>query len=204
MEPVSLTLAGIGGVALSEGIKFLYAETGELLKRWWDREKSDDATPTGVPVKIELPSAFAGQLHDPKANLAVVAQNEERLEELAGGLSLYADGRKPIELSDERLLKKVDELRTLLEDVFGQRITFAGEARPESGSPVVRGSVCVDMVKGEAGGVKADTLGGTIEGTAKAREVTETGSLFGAVIETKSRGGKSREGSRENSDYKAR
>jgi len=193
MEPVSLTLASIGGVALSEGIKFLYAEAGELLKRWWDQKKSGDVTPIQVAVSVELPAAFAGHLHDPKADLGLVAQNEERLEDLTSGLSLYANGTKTIELSDTRLLKRVDELRNLLEDVLGQHITFAGESRPTSGSPLVRGAVTVDVVKGEAGGVKTDTIRGIIEGIAKAREVTETGSFFGVKIDTKPRGDKSQE-----------
>ena len=36
-----LTLTGVGVVVLTEGIKFLYAQAGESLKRW--RERNRDA-----------------------------------------------------------------------------------------------------------------------------------------------------------------
>jgi hypothetical protein len=38
-EPVTITLAVVGTAALKEGVKFLYGQAGELLKRW--REKRE-------------------------------------------------------------------------------------------------------------------------------------------------------------------
>jgi len=40
-----LTISAIGAVAITEGIKFLYGQAGELLKRWRERkDAAKDAT----------------------------------------------------------------------------------------------------------------------------------------------------------------
>jgi hypothetical protein len=143
--------------------------------------------PTPVQIDVQLPPAFGGQLHDPSANLAVVAQNEDRFEALTGALSLYATGTKPIDPSDRKLLANTDELRGLLEQILGQHLTFAGESRAATGTPIVRGKVDVGTVCGQAAGVRTDTLAGTIEGIGTAQEVTETGGFFGVDIRTKSK-----------------
>ncbi len=188
MEPVSLTLAGIGGLALTEGVKFLYAEAQDLIKHWMDAKKSagDSAAALApVQVEVELPPAFAGQLQNPSANLAVIAKNEDRFEALTGALGLYATGTKPIEPSDRKLLAKADELRGLLEEIFGQNLTFAGEERPATGTRILRGTVNVDVLHGTAAGVSTDTLADVTEGRATAREVT--GSIFGVEVKAKPR-----------------
>jgi hypothetical protein len=188
MEPVSLTLAGIGGLALTEGVKFLYAEAQDLIKHWMDAKKSAGDSAAALPpvqVEVELPPAFAGQLQSPSANLAVIAKNEDRFEALTGALSLYATGTKPIEPSDRKLLAKADELRGLLEEIFGQNLTFAGEERPATGTRILRGTVNVDVLHGTAAGVSTDTLADVTEGHATAREVT--GSIFGVEVKAKPR-----------------
>jgi len=40
-DPTTLSAAAIGAAALTEGIKFLYGQAGEILKRW--RERKDKA-----------------------------------------------------------------------------------------------------------------------------------------------------------------
>jgi len=66
MEPVSLTLAGFGAIALTEGVKFLYEQAGELLA---------------------LPSY--GHIYSRISN-PTVAAFEERMASLEGGLGAVA------------------------------------------------------------------------------------------------------------------
>ena len=58
-----LTLAAVGAVALTEGIKFLYGQAGETLKRWRESKGTKAATATVTePVQVKIPSdAFEGR-----------------------------------------------------------------------------------------------------------------------------------------------
>ena len=40
-DPVTITAAGVGMAAISEGIKFLYGQAAELLKRWRERRDKE-------------------------------------------------------------------------------------------------------------------------------------------------------------------
>lgn len=61
-----LTISAIGAVAITEGIKFLYGQAGEILKRW--RERKDVAMDVSIqlkntePIDVKLPQTFEGQL----------------------------------------------------------------------------------------------------------------------------------------------
>ena len=97
VEP--LTLAGVGVVALTEGIKFLYAQAGEALKRWREHKAAASADSAGVdqvsaePVSVQLPAeAFEGQLQEPRLQLVVVAQLEQELRDLRAAVADYAQG----------------------------------------------------------------------------------------------------------------
>ena len=65
-----LTLSAIGVVAITDGIKFLYGQAGEILKRW--RERKDTAKDASTqqnktePINLKLPSVFEGQLIAPQ------------------------------------------------------------------------------------------------------------------------------------------
>ena len=68
-EPVTITLAVVGTVALKEGVKFLYGQAGELLKLWRERHDAVKTTPlqASEPAVIELPAdIFEGQLDAPQ------------------------------------------------------------------------------------------------------------------------------------------
>jgi hypothetical protein len=61
-EPVTLTAASIGAVALTEGIKFLYGQAGELLKRWRERKEQTGPESGSVNswlVTVEIPQVFS-------------------------------------------------------------------------------------------------------------------------------------------------
>ncbi len=134
-----LSLAALGGAALTGGITFLYGQVTELLKRRRDRaEQAAAAEPPVVPGgPVEV---LDGALVARPVDLTVVAGNEARLLELRRGLGDYADGLVTPDPADRRLLEQVAALRGLLELAYGQHVTFRGEQRPATGSPLQAGT----------------------------------------------------------------
>lgn len=166
-----LTLTVLGAVALTEGIKFLYGQASELLKRRRERKdaaKTIEMAATGTPE-------LEGELQQPLvADVETLDQLEPELRELRKDLLEYADETEPVQPGDQKLLATTDALRQVLEAVYGQRITFRGEDRPVSG-PVVRAKIDVKKVAGYAAGVRAKSVTeGTIDVDASADEVTGT------------------------------
>ena len=187
-EPV--TLAVVGGIVLTEGIKFLYSQAGEILKRWRDRqdvaEKEGAAQPeTTEPIDIKLPpEAFQGQLSEPQIHFDALKRVEGDLREVRKSISEYAEGIEKVDNQDMKLLTRVDALRQMLEAVLQERITFQGENRPPSG-PVVRGSIDADEVAGYAAAVRAGRItGGRTEAEAKAKRVEKGGEFIGVDVDT--------------------
>jgi hypothetical protein len=178
-----MLLETVGGTALTEGIAFLYAQAGELLRRW--REKRDaveEESALGVAqVHAELPPALGGTALDASADLAAVARLSDRMVELCGQLGNYANGIAAVPADDGELRRQTGELRDGLEEVLGQRLTFAGEPREPSGTPIVRGRVSIGVVYGSATGVEADEVEGSahVSGDAVADVVEQGGSLSG-------------------------
>jgi hypothetical protein len=182
-----ITLSVIGAVALTEGIKFLYTQTGEVLKRWSERrkgtEKSTEHSDQTAVVEIKLPEVFEGQLSDPKIHFDVVERLEPQLRAVREGLSSYADETYRTDPTDEELVTTLDALRRMLEAVYRQRITFKGEQRPVSGT-TIEGAIDVEKVQGDVAAVRARTIkGGKVTGTAKAKEVLAGGELSGVKVD---------------------
>ena len=191
-EPI--TLAAVGAIVLTEGIKFLYNQCGEVLKHWRDRrdaaKKADAANqkieqPKPIePVNITLPDAFVGQLASPQIHYDAVEELEEQMRDLRKELSSYTDGTDLIDTSDEELLKKTDALRRILEAVYQQRLTFKGEQRPSSG-PLVEGHIDVETVKGYVAAVRAKRiLDGHVRADVKANSVENAGQVIGVDVDT--------------------
>lgn len=183
VEPI--TLAAVGTVALTEGIKFLYAQAGEVLKRWRDRrddaERGDAQPEDTAPLDIKFPDAFEGQLSEPKIHFDVVEQLDKDLRETRNALTDYAQDIEKVDNSDEDLLAMTDALRQLLEAILQERITFKGEKRPPSG-PVVEGHIDVDEVARYAAAVRAKRISsGYVRGEAKAKRVE--GELIGVDVD---------------------
>ena len=183
-----ITLSVIGGVALTEGVKFLYAQTGEVLKRWRERRKEEEkgtehSDQTAV-VDVKLPEVFEGNSFEPKIHFEVVERLEPQLRAVSQELSFYANETDPMDPADEELLTRLDVLRRMLEAVYQQRITFKGEQRTVSGT-MVEGVIDVEKVEGYVAAVRAGTInGGKVIGTAKAKEVAPSGKLIGIEVDT--------------------
>lgn len=132
------TLATLENTALTQGIAFLYGQATELLKR--RRERSDAAmadavAPAPQASNAHLP-ALAGELNPVEADEQVVESRSEDLLILTEQLSSYVNGTRAADPSDPRFIAMVEALRGLLELVYRQRITIAGETREPTGSTI--------------------------------------------------------------------
>ena len=137
IEPISLTAVGV--FALTEGIKFLYTEAGELLKH--RRESKEGTSPEGTGPELRPPADIIEGTVDPaRPNDERLASLADQLKKRRGALADYADDVEAVDPSDVALLKEVDELRELIEAIYGQRITFKGENR-EPSRPLVENEV---------------------------------------------------------------
>ncbi len=188
----ALTLSGIGATALTEGIKFLYEQASEVLKRW--RERKDPAAKATAPqprvvepIEVVLPSIFEGQTAAVHIHFDAVERLEEQLRGLRKDIADYADGIETVDTADENLLQRVDALRCLLEAIYQQRLTFRGELRSLPG-PVLEGRIDVEEVAGYIVAVRARKIAsGHIKGDAAAKRVETGGQIIG--IETDIVGG---------------
>jgi hypothetical protein len=178
------TLSAIGGVALAEGIKFLYQQTGDALKRWRERRSAASAKPNAQTqsIEIKLPPVFEGQLLEPKIHFDAVDRLEPQLRAVRQELSSFADETSETDATNEDLLDRVDSLRLMLEAIYQQRITFKGEDRPASGT-TIEGLIDVEKVEGYVAGVRARSIKeGSVSGTVKANEVGPEGTAIGVDI----------------------
>ena len=167
-----LSLGTIGVTALTEGIKFLYGQAGELLKR--RRERADRAS-----AGTETPSCVAEPDMLPGEDLALVDRFAANLRALRAELHEYASGLDPVDPADERLVRTAEDLRKLISAIYGVPVVFVGES---CDAVLVRGSVDADEVAGRVIGVGADRAVGTIEGTIRVGRVVPGGEAFGAAI----------------------
>lgn len=186
-----LTITAIGAVVITEGIKFLYGQAGEILKRWRERKDAEKDASIQLndtePIDVKLPPIFEGQLSAPHIHFDAVERVEEQLRGLRKDLSEYADGIELVDITNENVLQRIDALRQLLEAVYQQRITFKGEQRPPSGL-VVEGRIDVEEVAGYAAAVRArQIVSGSVRVDAKARRVEPGGHFIG--VDTDSIGG---------------
>jgi hypothetical protein len=154
-----LTLSALGAVALSEGIKFLYGQASEILKRRRDRqqEASVERETDQVPRELDDVEILEGTLEPVVIDFDAADQLDADLKMLSQRLGNYANGIEEVDPTDEDLLRATDALRRVIEAIYQQRITFKGEARPPSG-PLVDARVDVKEVVGYVAGVRAETI----------------------------------------------
>jgi hypothetical protein len=170
--------AALGAVAVTQGIKFLYKQAGEVLKRW--RERRDSGGASTEQATLRPPQGLLEGTVEPVGPRDEQADAlEKELGETRRSLADYADGIEVPKPGDHLVVEQADALRRLLEAVYGQRITFKGEDRPPSG-PLVTGEIDAKQVAGDAAAVRAKVIsGGETHGTAKADRVEKGGKLTG-------------------------
>jgi hypothetical protein len=187
-DPVAVgSLAAAGSLALTEGVKFLYAQAGELLKWWRDRRdataKAQPAATAPAPapdVQVVPPRVIAGGSFSAKVDSVALGRFEEDLRGLRKDLSEYAEGgTEMIDASDQAAIRHIDALRQILEVVYRRPLTFLGENRTES-SPTLNADIDINRVAGYVAGVRAmDISSGTINARIRADESTAGSRVIG-------------------------
>lgn len=173
-EPLSIAV--LTGVALTEGIKFLYNQADTILKRRAERKRAGQATPPGPesPIAVQTPEVVQGRLAPVSVDVQAADNLADELKELRRRLEDYAQGYETPRDGDPELLRTMLALRDAIEDVIGQRITFRGENREPSGTPTVTGQISAREIRGRATAVDVGEM----------RSGQVTASLDADVIDT--------------------
>lgn len=170
--PEPFSLAALGVSALTEGIKFLYGQAGELLKRRRERTRQAGAA---TPPCVAEPDTL------PDADLDLVDRFEHELRDLRTDLAEYESGVDAVDPADDRLVRTVDALRRVISTIHGTPVVFVGEPRD---AVLVRGSVDAEEVAGYVAAVRADRAVGTIEGSTRVGRVAPGGEAVGVDLGT--------------------
>jgi hypothetical protein len=170
-------LAGVAVTALNEGVKFLYNQAAEALKRWRER---GDAVLAEPPESVFEPGVGAVALPAER-----VGGHERQLRELMNALQPYVAAGEQIQPTDVTALHLVHTLRRVMEQLTGQTLTFHGEQRDTRLS--VRGAATADHVDGTLRGVgirrAGSKLGGaSVDGIGGAKTVGKDGNVTGVEI----------------------
>lgn len=156
MEPITATLTA---TALTEGVKFLYAQAGEMIKGWRERRSNPDATGPRLvdPPKAVTVTPSRDPVVDPPDSAA-----EDTLANLKDAVERIKDGVVPVDAPESR--RAMGLLRDYLEQLTGASITFEGEKPRTLEASDIR--VEGERVRGNVRGVVAalDGLQATIKG----------------------------------------
>ena len=136
-----LPLGSVESAVLTQGIAFLYAQAGELLRR--RRASRDRAVGEGRPPAEDLPAleAPAAVFMPPERQVAeaepeIVDRLADRIRQAGREVSEYLASELPGQ--DTVGLAAADRLRCLLEEVYGIQLTFRGEQRDDRRPPATR------------------------------------------------------------------
>ena len=145
MDPVLTT---VGVAALTEGVKFLYAQATETLKSWRAGRRGEPVEPTVVPTPeaVTVGPAAGPPLPAPRDALM-----EDTLLDLRDMVEQVRDGT--VDIASEQGRRIVADLRDYLEVVLRAPIRFAGE--PDRTLETGRVEVVARRVEGDVAGVRA-------------------------------------------------
>ena len=152
-----LTWTVVGSTVVVEGIKFLYGQMTEVMKRL-AAKKEKPAEPASPPEPVVLPTAFAQEGETRQANLVTAESLEEEMFQLHGNLGAYAGGLKKPTEGDPLVIAQLEALRKVMEAIYANHITFKGEKLPASGGPTVSADIKIKEVKGYAAGVRVKKM----------------------------------------------
>jgi hypothetical protein len=189
-EPFSLAL--LGGAVITEGVRFVFEQASTLIRTARDRHhraretaidpRVDAASPPDVEVVAVPANGVLDAPVDPTVDGRLLDQQRHRLIALTGALAPYAAGDADIEPDDPVLLGALADLRSMLEALYGQRLTLRGEPREPSGTLVDVRQV-LGTVRGGVVGVEADSAqDATVRVEQSAQSVEAGGSIMGARI----------------------
>ena len=170
-------LVGVTGVVLKEGVKFLYAQAGEVLRAWRKRKQDPKSPP---PTVLKPPDEVSVGRPDPLPN-PVNDEMLDSLQELKDAAEAVKDGAVDADSSEARAV--IANLRELLEASLRAPITLKGEA-PRS-VDIRDIEVTVKTVEGRVRAVTArlDKLRGNIEHVrVRADDVKKGGDVSGVEL----------------------
>ncbi len=128
----------LGGAALTGGVKFLYDQVSELLKRRRERKEAakNGSEPPAAPEQPITSEVLVGELR-PTIDDSILEARIDELLALKKQLLEIGEGEREADPADAAVIRDFEQLRALLEAIFGQRITFEGESdRPPTGSAI--------------------------------------------------------------------
>ena len=169
-DPIDLSM--VVSSALPATFTFLYQRLDAVLSR--HRAGPGTAQPEAGP---EVPAVVVGDLELPlRADEDRVRARLAELRAYALGLAHYYAEPARISSEDSLLLQTLSSLRGVLEDVYGQRFTFRGEQRDQSGPFTDQR---YGQIAGEVIGMKATNV---IRGRAVSKITAESVEHGGRVI----------------------
>lgn len=178
-----LSWAVLGALVATEGIKFIYDQATEVLKRRRERKAGREAE-AEAPIPVPADAPLEGTLEPPRVDFDAAERLHDEIKALRSALGDYAEGLDDPEPGDQELAAAANGLRQALEVVYGQRITFRGEDREPSG-PTVIGRAEAETVAGDVAGVRARLIrSGRIQGTAVVKEVQQGGKVTAVDADT--------------------
>ncbi|HKO44669.1 MAG TPA: hypothetical protein VJU84_15425 [Pyrinomonadaceae bacterium] len=188
--PDPLSLALVGSLALTEGIKFFYGQVSKILERRAarkDAQQKEASVPKTEPANVQLPaSAFQGQLSSPQIDFDEVERQHDALLALRGRLVNYAEGLATANPDNKELIADVDNMREILESIYKQRISFKGEHRETSGTIITTDLKVNKDVRGKLTGTRVNKAkGGDIRTRVEiGGDVTDDADVVGTEIGT--------------------
>ena len=172
-----IDLSMVVSSALPATFTFLYQRLEALLSR--HRADPGTSQPEALP---KIPAVLVGELELPlRADEDRIRARLAEFRAYALGLAHYRGNPAMITSEDALLLHTLSDLRDALEDVYGQRFTFEGEPRRQSGpfSEQRHGKVA-----GEVVGMEATNA---IRGPATSKITTESVEAGGRVVGIRAR-----------------
>ena len=171
--PDPITLAAVGALALSESVKFLYGQAGEVLRQRRERKAKAAVLPA------ELFDAPAATLY---LDLERADELEPELRQLRQSLSEYGQGIDEIDPQDAPTVELVDALRRTLEAVYGQPIVFKGETR-QGNAIDLTSEASIKEVRGYVAAVRARTIrSGSVKANLRVDSVEQGGQAIGLDV----------------------
>ncbi|MEU6449789.1 hypothetical protein [Streptomyces sp. NPDC046979] len=162
-------LSTVLGAGLPATFTFLYQRLDNLLNR------------RGAPETELDGHVLRGELSLPlTADETELTHRRDDLDRLRDLLHVYRQHPQTVDITDAGLLRLLGELRGVLEEIYGQRLTFAGEEdREPSGSYAHQKS---ETVRGKMTGIDTDTADGNLQSIQDFTTVEETGDVVGIRI----------------------
>jgi hypothetical protein len=128
-----LSLAALGGSALTQAFGFVFGQLEAVLER--KRADKDPRIIEDEPITLEQPLILAGRLAPLTIDQASLHEHAAELLLLRNLLANYCE-RNELNAADKALIQMLSRAREILEDVYGQSISFQGEDHPRTGTRI--------------------------------------------------------------------